>query len=396
MQVDTELLNEYIHAYGQGDLQKGRELIERVSISKEDKEKNLMKSFLWDAQFYLNKSPSEHIFSLKPRIFTEASQGQRMFAVNPFIVQDQVTKCYIVGIRILNYAAKDGLEEMVVQGKIHTHYEIFIFEPHMKKIIEHFPLSYEKGYNDKLVERDFPYATGTEDYRVIPFPSNSNFSSSNKEKEKERKDLLQGYCTGIETHKSGPIRMCSFLLTIQRDEKERIKGLMMHSPTPLVWKENDNLQQKNWVPLMGYPNHVVYSCTPLTILSYTNKGECSKSVERESPLFGFRNGSPFIPFTVLSTPSTVEIDGWLTLSHTSVDHIFRVYYHRFLFFDRDFKLIAFSPLFYFEQQHTIEFASGLVYNEELKCFFITFGFRDRYAHIHKLPLNSFLDRLIYV
>lgn len=367
-----EKFQEYVNAFYEGDIQKGRDLLEEISRRKEDEK--IYNTVVWNAQFYISKCPSELIRTLKPTFYQD--KQVRKFAINPFIVQDKKTKQFIVGVRVLNYAGNDGMEPMVCQGKIVSQYEIYVFDPEMKSIQNSFPLTVKFFNGGKLVERDWPYATGTEDYRVIPT---------------QDENTLLGSCTGIETHPQGPVRMCKFTLTIQR-EGENITGLVADNLIPLQGYEDDK-QQKNWLFLHN-PNlpsdinkteEIVYSVTPLVLLEEKD-GTCRKILEKENPFYKFRNGTPFIPFTFTKNQSQ---EGYLTLAHTSADHKHRVYYHRFFFFSLDFELLASSQLFYFEKAHTIEFASGMVFSPEMNCFYITLGFRDRFAHIHRLTLDNF-------
>lgn len=367
----------FIKSYYQGNIIRGRKFLEEITSDK--KYEALCNSVLWNAQFYISKSPSELLFKLKPSLYTEKSEGQKMFAINPFLIQDKITKQYILGVRTLNYAGNDGIEGMIAQGKIITRYEIYILNDECDELLKCFPLSVE--FNSVLVGRDWPYATGTEDYRVIHHPS---------------KDLFTAVCTGIETHEEGPVRMCTFSMKVERDKDEKeITGLKAFDLIPLKGYGSGS-QQKNWIPIyINEKLHMIYLTTPFILLSVSKEGFCEEIMRKENQLYRCKNSTPFIPFSLPSTEGNKE-DGFLTIVHISVDHEGRrVYYHRILFFNHNFELKKFSPLFYFEKAQTIEFASGFVHDSKKKKFFISFGFRDRFAYLHEMKEEILISLLLF-
>ena len=382
-------MDRYIQSYYEGDLDKGREILEE--LTSDVKHKDLYDTVLWNAKYYIRRCPGEKVKIFKPRIFTEKVEKEKKFAINPFIVQDTKTQQIIVGVRVTNAAANDGINPMIFQGKVRTKYEIYIYDKDLKTLIRHFGLTMNLP---KLVDRVF-FATGYEDFRAISSPD---------------PDVLIGTCTGIESHQAGPVRMCRFHLRIQR-EGDEITGLVAENLVPLTGYGEDK-QQKNWtlLPLNSGPGQIVYSTTPLILLQEDLKrpGYCVEKITVPNRFFNYRNGTPFVPFSFSEEKGKEETgekegtgekdglikEGYLTISHTSMDHPKerrRIYYHRFFFFSKEFKLLQHSPLFFFEANNTVEFASDMIYHEDQRVFYIAFGFRDRVSYIHKITLTELLS-----
>lgn len=423
-----DMFQHYVKNYYEGSIEESRSFLEIVATNKHFEP--IYKSVFWNAQYYISKCPSDLVRVMKPRFFTSENEAQTMFGINPFLVQDLKTGDLIVGIRCLNYAGNDGFEPMCSQGQIETKYEIHILSHNARIIKQTFPLVI--SCETKFVDRKWPYATGIEDLRVI--------------NHYEDKNLFVGCCTGIETHEAGPVRMCYFTLQATRNSLNEIVKLTMINLFPFTGYQDD-LQQKNWIPFYHKSQlYLMYSATPTIVLkpqlntsinntqpnekdnftpfeqniSYNNNQEnkitqgiitrnqvktihCDKISEEECTLWGHKNGTPFV---VVPLVTEIRQSGdnqviccknlRITLAHISIDHTRRIYYHRFLIYDTDdtgldgnLKLIKFSKIFYFEHASTIEFASGLHYDNVEKCFYIGFGYRDRFAYIHKLSLINF-------
>lgn len=420
-ETQEEMFQRYVKNYYEGNIEESRMFLEIVATNKQFS--HIYKSVFWNAQYYISKCPSDLVRIMKPQFFTSENEAQTMFGINPFLVSDLKTGDLIVGIRCLNYAGNDGFEPMCSQGQIETKYEIHILSHNARNIKQTFPLNII--CETKFVERAWPYATGIEDLRVI-----NHF---------EDKDLFVGCCTGIETHEAGPVRMCYFTLQATRNSSNTITKLTMTNLFPLTGYQDD-LQQKNWIPFFHNSQlYLMYSATPTIVLkpqlnnvvektqfdsfnlhnqnneitsNNVTQGKtihCDKISEEECTLWGHKNGTPFV---VVPLVTEIRQSGEnqviccknlrITLAHISIDHTRRIYYHRFLIYDTDdncvdgnLKLVKYSKIFYFEHASTIEFASGLHFDNVEKCFYIGFGYRDRFAHIHKLSLINFESLFIH-
>lgn len=293
---------------------------------------------------------------------------QRWFGVNPFLLWDERSQTYLVGVRILNYAGKIPEEPMVAQGQIQTVYQVFVLDKDLK-ILRNFPLDLGKT---RLIDRTWDIASGIEDLRVVPGPNGK----------------FKGVCTGMEIHPAGPVRMGMFDLELVREENE-VRGARVRNLAPLHGFM-DHHQQKNWSPVFYEGEfHVLYHPTNTLIQGKWNPplllkpDGTGKIVERReltnhTPLCHYKGGTPLIPFS----------KGFISVAHVSADRDRRVYYHRFLRYDEDLNLVGKSRLFHVFKPGTVEFITGLEIRGDR--ILLTLGFEDRTAHLISLDL-AWLD-----
>lgn len=128
--------------------------------------------------------------------------------------------------------------------------------------------------------------------------------------------------------------------------------------------------QKNWMPIEGLPGSFLYLCDPTIVIEVSNTGRTVEIARHEAPacLVDLRGGSQLIPY----------YDGWLCLTHEVVWRPGRVYLHRFVQFDREFRIVAVSDLFYFAHIG-IEFCAGLAHDGGRLV--ASFGVNDASAHL---------------
>lgn len=89
---------------------------------------------------------------------------------------------------------------------------------------------------------------------------------------------------------------------------------------------------------------------------------------------GFRGGGQVVPFR----------DGWLGIVHevAHLDTGRRAYEHRFVWWDETLTLRKWSPLFFFFEKQSIEFAAGLATIDD--TVFVSFGVNDAEAWLCRL------------
>lgn len=136
--------------------------------------------------------------------------------------------------------------------------------------------------------------------------------------------------------------------------------------------------QKNWMPIVGRPGAFLYLCHPTIAIEVSDNGRTteiarhltagSSDSDRKVSFADLRGGSQLIP----------HAGGWLCLTHEVTWRPERVYLHRFLAFDADFKIIALSDPFYFERVG-IEFCAGLARDGEKLV--ASYGVNDASAHL---------------
>ena len=98
---------------------------------------------------------------------------------------------------------------------------------------------------------------------------------------------------------------------------------------------------------------------------------------------GFRGGGQVVPFG----------DGWLAIVH-EVAHLGdgrRAYEHRFVWWDDTMTIRRWSPLFFFVERQSIEFAAGLATIDD--TVFVSFGVNDAEAWLCRLKGGAVWDLL---
>lgn len=132
--------------------------------------------------------------------------------------------------------------------------------------------------------------------------------------------------------------------------------------------------QKNWMPIADCPGSFVYLCHPTVVVA--RDGGVTREVSRHEPmgvhLGELRGGSHVVAIA----------EGWLALVHEVVWRTpkQRVYLHRFVRFDRDFRLTALSDPFYFTKVG-VEFCAGLALDPRTLMLVASFGVDDASAHL---------------
>jgi hypothetical protein len=147
---------------------------------------------------------------------------------------------------------------------------------------------------------------------------------------------------------------------------------------------------KNCTPILDKPFHLLKWTNPTALMKFDVSGKETELFET-SPYVSMKNdlrgGSQVIPFN----------DGYLTLSHetdlyqSEQNKKDATYRHRFVYWDRNFKLQKISKLFSF-MNAKIEFCCGMV--EHNNNLLITFGVQDNASYILKVSkslVESFIN-----
>jgi tetratricopeptide (TPR) repeat protein len=145
--------------------------------------------------------------------------------------------------------------------------------------------------------------------------------------------------------------------------------------------------EKNWMPVAtGEPQlRFVYSLAPTRLLRYDDA--------RAMIVPDVVHPGPAIARTFSGGSQVIGVDGgYLCLIHDRVnfDDGSRIYHHRWVWFDADWRLSRLSPPFAI-QESGIEFAAGLAQSGETLIF--SYGVRDREAWLATVPLAEVLALL---
>ena len=141
--------------------------------------------------------------------------------------------------------------------------------------------------------------------------------------------------------------------------------------------------EKNWLPF--YKDgalHAIYSYEPFTVLRVDEEsGECTREISYESQhnFSSFRGSAGPIPFD----------NGYLIIVH---EVIFlptqeRIYTHRFVFLDKEFKIQKVSRPFCFKHEG-VEYCCGMTLDHEEKKLLITCGIEDSSAYIASVDVKT--------
>lgn len=145
--------------------------------------------------------------------------------------------------------------------------------------------------------------------------------------------------------------------------------------------------EKNWMPILDRPYHFVKWSNPVEIAKADiNKKTCETVFLGDRAYFDWdqRGGSQMIPFE----------DGYLCLTHemrlerSEAGRKDGDYKHRFIYWDKNWNLIAASQRFSFLGAK-IEFACGLAIKGN--DMYMSFGFQDNAAYILKSDVKTVKD-----
>jgi FkbM family methyltransferase len=212
----------------------------------------------------------------------------------------------------------------------------------------------------------------------------------------EGKLYVSGVRRDIKDDGEGRMELCELFVSKGKcKEKSRLR----------IEVEPHTYLEKNWMPILDMPFHYVRWANPLEIVKVdpitqtevkVQEGKittipCKSVINKSFEIHGIRSqrgGSQVIPFGEYRMAVTHECDYWINEGNTKDAK----YYHRFIFWDKDWNLVKLSEPFKFMNTQ-IEFSCGLAYkNGE---FYITYGFQDNAAYVLRMPENL-LDKLEYV
>ena len=186
-----------------------------------------------------------------------------------------------------------------------------------------------------------------------------------------------------------------YLTGVRRDTKPDGEGRMELSLITKGAKETKRSRieppvkaycEKNWMPILDMPFHYVKWTSPTEVVKVDPKNGTSKTVNLVEQTITFpkdiRGGSQVITVGDYRIALTHEVDLWFNEQGKKDAQ----YYHRFIVWDKDWKIVAKSEDFKFMTAN-IEFSCGLAFDGN--DFIIPFGFQDSTAFILKLPIHTF-------
>ena len=194
----------------------------------------------------------------------------------------------------------------------------------------------------------------------------------------------------IDTVGTGRMEMCEI---IYNDE-----GVEEITRDRIEVPENDIYLEKNWMPVLDMPYHFIRHADPVELVKVDCLNKSCKVVIKKKITekiattklqnCDLRGGSQVIPFGEYRLCITHEVFfPWHPVGNGKDAH----YYHRFVFYDKEWNIVKISKKFKF-MDAMVEFNCGLVeLNDDL---LITFGYQDNAAYILKMP-KIVLEKIEY-
>ena len=188
------------------------------------------------------------------------------------------------------------------------------------------------------------------------------------------------YISGVrrdeDTVGTGRMELCEIVAygdTVKQISQVRIKP-------PL---DPNSYCEKNWMPILDKPYHYIKWSNPTELVKVNPETGESEQIftGNQCPIDGYpRGGSQVIAWKDGYVAITHEVD----LFNSEVGRKDAVYYHRVLFWDKDFNLQKWSKKFFIMGGH-VEFCIGLtIHNDSM---LMTFGFQDNAAYLLKFDEN---------
>jgi hypothetical protein len=153
--------------------------------------------------------------------------------------------------------------------------------------------------------------------------------------------------------------------------------------------------EKNWMPILDMPYHYVKWCSPTEVTCVDPENKASKTIFLQDSSGGLRRdlrgGSQVLDFGDYYLTCTHEVD----LFNSEVGRKDAVYHHRFIVWDKNWKIIKYSNEFSFMDAH-VEFCVGMCKYKN-NDILMTFGFQDNAAFLLKTNLETifnFIDKKI--
>lgn len=154
-------------------------------------------------------------------------------------------------------------------------------------------------------------------------------------------------------------------------------------------KDPDSYCEKNWMPILDIPYHYVKWSSPTEVVKINPTTQTCETVALTEPIDNLRRdlrgGTQVITVGENRIAMTHEVD----LFNSEVGRKDAVYHHRFVMWDKDWKIVKYSKEF-FMMDAQVEFSIGMCHYGKDEAL-ITFGFQDNAAYLLRTPLSTIVD-----
>jgi len=198
-----------------------------------------------------------------------------------------------------------------------------------------------------------------------------------------KKLYLSGVRRDEDTVGTGRMDLCE--IVVEENTVNQVSQVRIQPPL-----DPNSYCEKNWMPILDKPYHYIKWSNPTEVVNINPETGVSEQIftGEQKPIDGYpRGGSQVIPWKDGYVAITHEVD----LFKSEVGRKDAVYYHRVLFWDKDFNLQKWSKKFFIVGGH-VEFCVGLTIHKG--NFLLTMGFQDNAAYLLKFDqsvLEEFLN-----
>lgn len=372
--IDYELS---IICYYVNEIEEGLRACDRI-LNNRDIPQNIYQKTLDNYGFYVNRISSIRSFVLPLEPIPIDGYSISWQHLNPSIVQLNNNR-YIVMMRTVNYTQRDRLYTIYDKNQTIISRSILIaYDETFSKPLGTIQISndYERIKNSKHI--------GIEDGRLFIKDKQLWFSATTA-------DTSPYHIPQISLGLLGDVEMVW-------NECVNDETVILPCHMKPIRSPNNKRPEKNWIPIIYDDNiQFIYSHGPFTIIqplldNYIEDFSTDKAnvVGQRLQYKQLTNTGYKIERFHGSTPPVPYKDGYLYMVHEINNK--RHYFHRFVYCDVHYKLLAISTPFFFEIKG-IEFAAGLSYINDDELI-ITYGLRDNTARALTINKHEIEKRLI--
>lgn len=193
------------------------------------------------------------------------------------------------------------------------------------------------------------------------------------------------YISGVrrDTTPNGQGRMELSEIHVKEDDVIEVSRFRIPPP-----KDPNSYCEKNWMPVIDQPYTYVKWSNPTEVVKVNPEDKTCVTThltEWTQAPNDFRGGTQVIPFLNEYHIALVhEVD----LFKSEVGRKDAVYRHRFIIWDKDWKIVKYTKDFSMMNGH-VEFAIGMCYDGD--DVLITYGFQDNAAYVMKMSIEKLVE-----
>jgi hypothetical protein len=308
-------------------------------------------------------------------------------SLHPLIIPSELTN----GTGVMNPSIyiEDGKVIVLIR---HVNYTFYHSEA---KLFQHQwgPLTYVHPEHDMHLRTENYYCELDENYNIIRYNKIDTSEFDNYEPKWEFVGLEDArifkwddklYTSGVrrdlDTIGTGRMELCEII--VSPDTVKEVSRFRIPPPN-----DPNSYCEKNWMPILDLPYHYIKWTNPTEVVKVnpeTQNCQTTSMSERISLPRDIRGGSQVISWGDCYLAVTHEVD----LFKSEVGRKDAKYLHRFIVWDKDWKIIAHSQEFDFMDGH-VEFCVGIA--EQGDDFLITYAFQDNAAYLLKVSKQVVQD-----